>query len=300
MLTILPVSNYIFITLIAGITAYSTFLTTKGGLTNNTYKNYWKKLTARGKRVLYFAITIIVLLLLQEWNSQTQANIKDVNTKKEIYKRDLLLQKQASLRDSSITEGIKKGVDLNRQKLFDDISKAFAKQELRLDTVKKNIERIRDSAKNVTNNYGQIDPVLVIEENGISIKEKLKNSTGYSISFLSRDAGSTNFDVKCYFLMEFPNGENVISRHDFFPKKLKLSNNGIWTAGFHANFTSSPTQFSVFVQGKYTTLDATKVYVVEDVYDLDLTSMKTSTPLNSRRIKIIQKIKSQPERLFTE
>ena len=69
MLTILPVSNYIFITLIAGITAYSTFLTTKGGLTNNTYKNYWKKLTTRGKRVLYFAISIIVLLLLQEWNS---------------------------------------------------------------------------------------------------------------------------------------------------------------------------------------------------------------------------------------
>ena len=301
MFTIFPVSNYIFIALIAGITVYSTFLTTKGGLTDNRFtKTYWNRLTTRGKRVLCLAVMIIILLSLQELNSKSIADKKEDNLKREISKKDSLIQNQSALRDSSITNGIKKGVDLNRQRLFDDISKAFSKQELRLDTVKKNVERIRDSAKNVTNNYSQIDPVLVIAENGIKIKEKLKNSIGYSIVFASRDAGSTNFKIKGYLLVMYSDGDTTKSKIDIFPKNLKISANSYWTTGFRTITSDLATNIFLYVEGTFTTLDGTKSYNIEDVYQFTSKTNEVIMPLNKHRLNIMNCFRRIPETQYSD
>ena len=64
-------------------------------------------------------------------------------------RNNAVLKKERDKRDAAITAWIKSGVELNRKKLFDDISEAFKKQELRLDTLKKDVERIRDAARKV-------------------------------------------------------------------------------------------------------------------------------------------------------
>src|SRR5690606_1190664 len=137
-------------------------------------------------------IAMGLLLLLQEWNTNTKNDRKEA-----------ILVKERDLKDSIVSAGIKKGVDSASKRLYDDISKAFAKQEFRLDTVKKDVERIRDSAKGTINNYSQPDPVLLVGGSSVTVKDTTSNIKNYSIEFTSVDAGSTNFDIKCYLLTEF-------------------------------------------------------------------------------------------------
>ena len=67
----LTVPNIVFILLIAINTAFLTFLTTKGGLTDKRFSHPWKRLTKRGKKVLFILIAMGLLLILQEWNTNT-------------------------------------------------------------------------------------------------------------------------------------------------------------------------------------------------------------------------------------
>ncbi len=139
------IPNVVFVILIAILTAYLTFLTTKGGLTDNRFTNIWKKLTYRGWIVICILFLMLILLIAQEYNNQ---NINKRNV--------LILKKERDQKDSIITERVKGGVDLNRKKLFEDLSKAFAKQELRIDTVKKTLQILRDSVKTTVNNYSTV------------------------------------------------------------------------------------------------------------------------------------------------
>lgn len=184
--------------------------------------------------------------------------------------------------------------------MFDDISKAFSKQELRLDTVKKNVERIRDSAKNITNNYSQVDPVLFVVENGIKVKEKSNNSISYSIVFTSKDAGSTNFKIKGYLLLVYPDGDTTNMKIDIFPKNLKLSANSLWTIGFRAITPVIATNILLYVEGSFTTLDGIKSYNIEDVYDFSSLKNDVGIPLNKKRLKIINCFKRIPETKYTD
>lgn len=281
----LAIPNIFFILLLAINTAFLTFLTTKGGLTDNRYSNPWKRLTKRGKQVLLILILMGLLLIAQEWNTNT------TNDKKEF-----TLKTEREQKDSIITNGIKKGVDSASRRLFDDISKAFAKQEFRLDTVKKDVERIRDSARGITNNFSQPDPVLSIAGSGVLLTDTVNKH--YSIEFISVDAGSTNFDIKCYLLTEFTDGSYDVSRAIFFPKKMSLPKNGKWTSGFSTNISKKAANIYFYVIGKFTTLDGTKSYDVDDVYDFEVKAKHTSILVGKAREEQIKIIRSVPEKEF--
>jgi hypothetical protein len=280
----LIIPNIIFVVLIAISTGYLTFLTTKGGLTDNRFIKPWEKLTQRGKIVFFILFMIFVLLVSQEWNNQNREK-----------RNNSVLKKERDDRDSVITEGIKAGVDSNRKKLFEDISKAFLQQELRIDTVNKTIKIIRDSLKKTTiNNYSEGDPVIIIGNNGIFPKDKSVMNGAYKITFKSVDEGSTNYNIVCYLLTEDKDG-NDLSKINFFPKNLKLAKNAEWTTGF-GSFSSPPAKtIYVYLKGSYTTLDGAKLYKLDDLYLYNSAENKVSILLNSERDKIIKLINSVPE-----
>ena len=155
------IPNLFFILSIAITTGYLTFLTTKGGLTDNRFSNLTKRLTPRGWMVFCLLLFMAILLMWQDQNNEAVNNEKDK-----------LLKIERDKRDSTITTGINSGVELNRKQLFETISEAFKKQELRLDTVKKSVEKIRKPSINIYNEYSQVDPILLVDSNGIMKKAK--------------------------------------------------------------------------------------------------------------------------------
>ncbi len=79
---------------------------------------------------------MIVVLVLQETNSNAIIEGKENEALNE-----------RNNRDSIISVGITAGVDSSRKKLFQDISKAFADQGVRLDFVTRELEKIKNSSK---------------------------------------------------------------------------------------------------------------------------------------------------------
>jgi hypothetical protein len=271
--------NIYFIIAIGIATAYLTFLTTKGGLTNNSYKKLWKKLTFRGWLVLFVLLSMIGILVLQEINNQ---NIND--------NKDEALSKETAERDSIITFGIKSGVDSNRRKLFDDLSKSFAAQNLRLDTLENTVIRIKDSVKTV-NNFAQDDPVLLIKSDGITLDTL---SRKYSVTFESGTSGSSNFKISYYLLTKYSDGYDL-SKHNLFPDNLKIPKNGSWTTGYSCYFYYRIQEQYIYLKGSYTTIDGTKSYKIDDIYQYDLNKNKISMLLNIKRNEILNIINSVPE-----
>jgi hypothetical protein len=154
------IPNLVFVVLIAILTGYLTFLTTKGGLTDNRNNNPWKRMTKRGKRVIFVLFLMLLLLVSQEYNNQ------NLRKKNQTEMTDERVQ-----RDSLIADGIKRGI----------------------------VKVIRDSIRsNVVNNYSLGDPVLIIEN--IFLKNKNTKSGEYGLTFKSADEGSTNFNILSYLL----------------------------------------------------------------------------------------------------
>ena len=78
---------------------------------------------------------------------------QEFNTQNSNDNKDLLLKKEIIFRDSLITVGIRSGVDSSSNRLFKNLSKAFADQNLKIDTLQNTIYIIKDSIKtSITNN----------------------------------------------------------------------------------------------------------------------------------------------------
>lgn len=115
------IPNIFFIILTGLITAYLTFLTTKGKLTDNRSRKYWDRLTKRGKIVFALLFSLLVVLIAQEINNQIATDLNKTQLTLEQQNRDKL---------------IKKGVDSTSKQLYNDISKAFANQGIKFDSLK--------------------------------------------------------------------------------------------------------------------------------------------------------------------
>ena len=106
-MTQIIIPNIFFVFVLAVLTFYLTFLTTKGSLTNNTFNKLWDKLTLRGKIVFFVLFTISALLILQEVNNQNSISEKDSK-----------LYQERDYRDSIINNRVRAGVDsLSNQNL---------------------------------------------------------------------------------------------------------------------------------------------------------------------------------------
>lgn len=125
-----------FVVCSLAIAAYVTFLTAKGGLSDDRRK-WWRRLTRRGRKVWFFSLLGIGVVFTQELNLQRKNDVQENQVKKNNRERD-----------SIITAQVNAGVDLSRRKLFADLSEALAKQGFRLDTVSKNLDKIQNVSRN--------------------------------------------------------------------------------------------------------------------------------------------------------
>jgi len=195
---------------------------------------------------------------------------QELNNQRSKDNKDFELKTEQKLRDSLITRGINSGVDSSTNRLFNKLSKAFADQNLKIDTLRNTIATVRDSAKtSITNNYSQSDPVILIDSVGVIEKQKIDNNYIFGLRFLSIGAGSTNHEIYTTIFIEYKDGQWGLSKGNFFPKNLKIPKNGNWVTGFTIHSVNEISKLYFHITGSFTTLDGTKSYKIDDVYEYD-------------------------------
>lgn len=181
---VFTIDNVIFIIAIAILTFWLTFVTAKGGLTNHRYTlQWWKRITNRGKIAGFILIVLPIVLVFQEANNQRISHNSNIDLK--------------NAQDSSaefITQGVKKGVKIETDVLFENLSIAFKKQGLQYDSIKKQVLYIKDSIR--SNNASIIPPLLRIRnlEFKDSSATTRRNTILYEI--ISDNAVSYKCDLK--------------------------------------------------------------------------------------------------------
>jgi hypothetical protein len=204
------IPNIVFVITIGILTVWLTFLTTKGALTNNSFKGLFKKLTRRGRITAFVLILILTLLIGQEINNQNLS-----------YNKDKTLINEQLKRDSLITVGINSGVDSVTNTLYDKLSIAFLKQNLKIDTLKNTVTDLSKSNKTI-NIINDKDPTILINsKSGDWSGIKFRNGR-YYITIESHGAGSTNFNIECYLLIEFNDGTKKIEKPILFLPSAKI------------------------------------------------------------------------------
>jgi hypothetical protein len=281
---ILP--NIWFIFLIALLTSYLTFLTTKGQLTDNRNKKIWKRLTSRGKKVFFVLLTILLALVAQEWNNINSSNLKDS-----------LLKKEQRLRDSIIENKIAYATDSINNKYYQNIATAFSKQDLKLDTLNQTIIKIKKNTMINTNQ--QISPVFYLDSKGVSLRLKTRILNKYNLEVTIKDAGATNFKIDCRALTRYTNNHFSLSSINFFPEDMVIPKNGTWKTGF-SSFTLTKndlkaTNIYLNFTGTYTSIDGLKSYRINHIYDYDIIENKVSYPANYYREEIQEIMNKVPE-----
>lgn len=271
---IFTIPNIVFVILIGISTAYLTFLTTKGGLTDNKFSNVLKKLTYRGRLVLSVLFFILFLLISQELNNQ------NIN-----HNKDLILTKERNQRD----EFIKRGIDSSTQVLFKSLSFAFAKQGLKIDTLKNTVVNLKDSIK-TTINYSTLEyPVLQIDSNTI-YRKKINGEEIFRIGFKSWDAGTTDIKIKTSILITYNDSTTNLLNYRLFPKNLTIPKNGMWTANLPVEKIQNINNIYIYVKGDYKNLDKTKIFSIDNLYKYTNRFERTSTLYGIHREVVLKKI----------
>jgi hypothetical protein len=194
---IFTVDNLYFVISIALLTLWLTMVTTKGGLTDLRFTNWWKKLTKRGWIAISIGLGIGIVLAFQEINNRRISENKD----------NILILEQNS-RDSLITKGVSVGVESSTQKLFDNLSIAFKRQGLQYDTIKKQVFKLKDSIKTTIING---EPPLISLIN-LQIKDSIYFNKTYKVEYtiISHDAASFNTNFMFDIFAFTPNG-NILT-----------------------------------------------------------------------------------------
>lgn len=282
------IPNIVFILIIAILTVFLTFLTTKGGLTDNRHSKLWEKLTQQGKYVISLLVFIAITLIAQEVNNQNSNKNKD-----------FLLKKEQENRDSIITTRVNIGVESSSKRLFENLSKAFSSQNLKIDTLKNIIKVVRDSIKtSVINNYAQDDPMLLIDSDGVFLKKTKDLVSEYGISFTSAKAGSSNFNIQTHILVYYSNEIFELWQANFFQKHLKIAKDIKWNTGFTVQSTKTVTKMYIDLKGTYKSFDESKEYSIDNLYRYNVTENNCSVIYGSEYDKIKSVIKHYPAKLM--
>lgn len=248
-----------FIWAIGVLYLVSTIISSKGSLFDKRFI-WYKRLTKRGQIVSLIGLTIIVLSILQF------TIVKGKEDRKEISQTQ-----QRRISDSIISSEINKGVDANRKQLFKDLSESFAKQNLKLDTVTKNIERLRDSAKTVILNSPREYPIIIIRDHGITHIQK-NDTLEFTLSLISTQAASSIIYLDYLCEVNYTDGSQdntkvnrLITGDLLIPKEQAL----IKTFNLYTN-KKYPNKkihwINIALIGKYTQTESNKEIMLRDVY----------------------------------
>ncbi|MGN6477260.1 MAG: hypothetical protein ACTHKV_08540 [Flavipsychrobacter sp.] len=264
--------SLIFTIIIGLLTVYSTFLTTKGGLTDNRFNGFWRKLTRRGKLVLLLGLATIILLGAQAWYNDVKSDQKDEALKKERDKRD-----------STITAGIRSGVDSGNKKLFDNLSIALGKQNLQLDTLSKSFVALKDSVSKLPGPAPIEDPVILIRKDGISLFNKTDTSVSIRISLTAAQASATNISINCFFVVTTMDGITNpgeimtlgIDKRTIIPKDQSVGPSVVF------NSSKEIKLLQIAMKGSYTGVHSKKVIPLREVFEFSAPEKATIFKLDS-------------------
>ena len=240
------------------LSVIETIIASKGSLFDNRCI-WYKRLTKRG---IIVASIGLVIVLLSIWQFTT---LKDKDDGKA-----LLQIKQRRTSDSIISAEIKKGVELNSKKLFNDISEAFAKQSLKIDTLNKNIQIVRDSAKTVIMNSPREDPIIIVREDGITLLQK-NDTTVFKLSIVSTQAPSSIIFIDYFCEVNFTNGSKKNTKLDrLFGRVIKVPKEGTISRKFYLYPNKEIDFINIALIGKYTLTGSNKEILLQDVYQYSL------------------------------
>ena len=194
------------------------------------------------------SILLVILLTLQE-----------INSRKVVARGEYNLRTKEKSRDKEITKGVKKGIDSATTKLYDGLSEALSKQGIKYDSLRKEFQRVRDSAK-VTIINGE-NPLLGLYNLTIIDSTTNKGFIKFKYEISSVDASSYDLDLKLdvigrtiiskkYFTIE--KNLSLLSRGEIIPKGKKLSSS-IWVR----NFKGITDRYCVNLKGSYRKSDKT-------------------------------------------
>lgn len=275
--------TYFFIILIGILTTFLTFLTTKGDLINSGSTKNKNGLTMRGIKVLFILIAMIITLFWQEYNNQAIGRNKDS-----------ILQKERDSRDKLITNGITKGVDSITSQLFENLSIAFVKQNIKIESLNLQIGKLSDSKQLSLNSYSSNEPLLFIDSLGIYLKQNKDFNSSYGISFKSAGAGSSSFDIQTYLLTFYSDGIFDLGKVDFFQKNLKIAKDYQWSTGFNIYSKVKVKKIYINLKGEYKSFDTTKSYAIDNLYVYDAVRNRCSIVIGTEYDRIINIIKYYP------
>lgn len=256
---VFTVPNIVFVLSIAVTTAILTFLTTKGGLTDNRFSKPWSRLTKRGKQVFFFLVIMVVLLALQEWNSQAKSD-----------KKDNVLEKERTERDSIITKGIQHGVDSSSKRLFNDLSEAFAKQELKFDPITKEIKNLKDSIKNLVVNPEEV-PVLLVK---ITHDKQGDTSIRIDRTFIASTASAKISYIYDFWQVNYSDGsKNVFPKKQLIYGPLIIPKEYPITKGATIKNVHKEIKYvNIAMFGSFSSLNNNKQIIFKEVYQYTLST----------------------------
>jgi hypothetical protein len=254
--------NVLFIILISFFTLCISFVSVKGTLSDLKYKKkWWKIITKRGWGAIVLTLSVIMLLVWQNYLSEKTSD-----------KKDEALKKEKEKSDSTVTNRIKAGVDSNRKILFDDLSQALAKQGLGFDSNQKRIEKlVKDSSK--IRVFEKEDPVLhlvtMAGKKGIEIIKEDNGAFTIEIQILSSDAGSGGFEIT-YSILKANSKDQIIYLGKRSPlqynKKLSANQASISPFIIPSDNYGKPEMIFVWARGKYKNIDLSKTFQLDEVY----------------------------------
>lgn len=274
------VPNIVFIVIIGALTIYLTFATTKGSLTNNAFKGFWKRLTTRGKSVFIICVLMLILLILQEWNNQRL-----------IENHDYITNIQNKQRDSTITVRVDSGIVTNRKMLFDDLSFSFKEQNLKIDTLDQKLIILKDSIRQTVNTYSLTDPIITLDETSLTTG----GDGEYHVRIFCADAGATNFKIDFFILSQYTNAPWALTKINILQnKELKLPAGGWITLEFRNNRPYKIENLYFYLVGSYSNTDQSKIYPIDNVYCYFLNDGIITVPGNTLREYLKEKFKELP------
>ncbi|MCX6316107.1 MAG: hypothetical protein NTW29_02365 [Bacteroidetes bacterium] len=219
------------------------------------------------------------LLVFQEYNSQVINKIRDKEV--EINNR---------VRDSIFESRVKLAVDSNRFKLYEDISIAFGKQNMQLDTFKKEIHKLRDSSNRTIIIPVDKRPTIELLPPGPRLEIRDKKKILF-ISYTSMGAWakiinmSTSFILvdtlnELYFLKswQFPTNGREITEENIITNEIDLGD-------INLNSTKG---FCIYLKGSYTDKFQSKIYTADLSYYFGHHTGKFTYATGNLRDRIIE------------
>lgn len=243
-----------FAIVLAVLFVITTFLTARGSLTDNRFTRKWyKRINNRGWGVIIINGLIILILVIQYHNNNNWIRHKDA---------------QLKLEQDTRTEIIQNGVNEKTSELFDKISRAFANQGIKIDSLNEIIETIENNNYTTNNFINESEPYFVIKTNSLkTYPDQIR------FRFESLGAASTNFKVDMWALTKWNDSVVKLEKKAFLHKNARIPANMEVDASLitikKGYNVKNIQEIYALLRGTYSNLNKSKTYTLDALYGYD-------------------------------